>query len=95
MGDPAIGAINPTADAISITNSNILIDKDYIADAGTGIAITTSGARGAMTPQIENDGIVGNVAGVRSSTAGRRGVNARPVQIINDDFAVQHHRPAT
>jgi hypothetical protein len=85
LGDPALGTLNSSADAVLITNSNVLIDKDYIADSGTGIFVVTSGA-GAMTPQIEDDVIVGNVNGVAILDGGSTGSSTAPVPIINNDF---------
>ena len=69
-----------------MTNSNILVDKDYFADSGTGIFIATS-VRSALTPQLEDDVIVGNYSGVTIYDAGATGSSTAPVQIINDDFA--------
>ncbi len=86
VGDPALGSLNPNATAIQLTNSNILVDKDYIADAGNGIVVYTSGS-GALTPQIEDDVIVGNINGVVISDQGGTPVGTTPVSIINDDFA--------
>ncbi len=86
VSDPATGSINPSAIALSITNSDVLVDKDYIVDAGLGIAITTSGAT-AMTPQIENDGVFGNMFGIQITDGGSTGATVNPVQIINDDIA--------
>jgi hypothetical protein len=85
LGDPALGTINSAASAISVTNSNLLIDKDYVADSGIGIGVTTSGAS-ALTPQIEDDVIVGNIAGVVLDDGGSTSAAAGPVQIINNDF---------
>ncbi len=84
--DPAIGYINPLAVAVQLTNSNVVIDKDYILDAGTGILVTTSGA-GAMFPQIYNDGIIGNTDGVVITDAGTTSLATGPTTLINDDFA--------
>ncbi len=67
--DPASGAINPGSVAVEIVNSNILVDKDYILDAGNGISVVTSGAS-AMTPSIENDGVIGNINGITITDAG-------------------------
>jgi hypothetical protein len=86
VGDPAIGSINPNAIALSITNSDILVDKDYIVDAGTGIAVSTSGAT-ALTPIIENDGVIGNTVGVSVTDNGNTSLTVSPVNIINNDFA--------
>ncbi len=85
VGDPANGSINPSAVALNIDNSDILVDKDYIVDAGIGIAITTSGSS-AMTPQIENDVIDGNVDGVSITDAGSTSATASPVNMVNNDF---------
>ena len=43
VGDPALGAINPSSIGLA-NNSDILIDRNYFIDAGTGILVTTSGA---------------------------------------------------
>src|SRR5207302_1213708 len=63
LGDPALGVIDPGSVALGVINSNVLIDRDYFADANTGIFVSTSGS-GAQTPQIEDDVIVGNTTGV-------------------------------
>jgi large repetitive protein len=86
IGDPASGAINPNSIALGITNSNILVDKDYILDAGTGIAVSTSGAT-ALTPILENDGVFGNTVGVSITDGGSTSSSVSPVSLINDDFA--------
>ena len=86
VGDPASGSINPNAIAIAITNSNILVDKDYIIDAGSGIAITTSGAS-AMTPDIENDGVIGNIDGITITDGGSTSSSLAPANVINNDIA--------
>jgi hypothetical protein len=84
--DPAIGIINPTAFAINVTNSNILIDKDYIVDAGVGINVTTSGAS-ALIPNVENDGLIGNIDGMVITDGGNTAATTPPANIINNDFA--------
>src|SRR5262249_17351667 len=86
VGDPASGFINPNSFAISVTNSNILIDKDYIIDAGIGIAVFTSGAT-ALTPTIENVGVIGNIVGISITDDGTTGGSVSPVNIINNDIA--------
>ena len=77
LGDPASGTINPSAVAVDITNSNILLDKDYIIDAGIGILVTTSGTA-ALTPSIYNDGIIGNIDGVVIDDARLDALDDRP-----------------
>jgi hypothetical protein len=84
VGDPALGSINPTGVDVFTTDSNILIDKDYIVDAGAGINVVTTGAA-AQTPQIENDVIDGNIEGVQIVDGGTTSV-ANPVDLINNDF---------
>src|SRR5262249_37440633 len=85
IGEPAHGSRNPNAIAIFAENSNILIDKNYIVDAGSGIAVFTSGA-GALTPTIENDGVIGNTVGITVTDLGTSSL-ASPVNIINNDIA--------
>jgi hypothetical protein len=84
--DPAVGVINPNSVGIELTNSNVVVDKDYIVDAGSGILVTTSGA-GAMFPQIYNDGIIGNTDGVVITDGGTTSLATGPTTIINNDFA--------
>jgi large repetitive protein len=86
VGDPALGSINPNAIALDITNSDLVIDKDYFIDAGVGIEVTTSGSS-AITPSIYNDGIVGNINGVVIDDGGGTTSATAPVDIINNDFA--------
>ena len=85
VGDPALGFIDPVGIAIGATNSNILIDKNYIADAGVGINVVTSGFD-AQTPQIENNVIDGNIEGVQFVDAGTTTSVSSPADLINNDF---------
>src|SRR5262249_12412494 len=84
--DPASGAIQSGTVGVSVKNSEVVIDKDYIIDAGNGILVVTSGA-GAPTPKIENDGIFGNIWGVQIMDDGTTLSVAGPVDVINNDFA--------
>jgi hypothetical protein len=86
VGDPANGSINPLSVGVLITNSNMVLDKDYFIDAGTGIDINTSGSS-ALTPSIFNDGIIGNSVGVIITDAGNTGSGTAAVNLINNDFA--------
>ena len=86
VSNPASGTINPSSVAVDITNSNIILDKDYVIDAGTGVLVTTSGAS-ALTPSIYNDGIIGNTTGLEIDDAGSTPSTTTPVQVINNDFA--------
>jgi large repetitive protein len=84
VGNPALGAINPLGVGVYTSDSDILIDKDYLADGGVGINVATSGPA-AQTPQIENDVIDGNIEGVQIVDNGTPSV-ANPVDLINNDF---------
>jgi len=86
VSDPANGTINPNAVGVLVTNSDILIDKDYVIDAGTGIDVTTSGTT-ALTPRIENDGVIGNITGVVIDDLGGTTSATAPANLINNDFA--------
>ena len=85
VGDPALGTINPNAIGLYADNSNILIDRDYFIDAGSGILVTTSGAS-SQAPQIENDGIIGNINGVVVQDGGASNP-ATTTEVINNTFA--------
>jgi large repetitive protein len=85
VGDPASGAINPLSIGVDVTNSNVVIDKDYVADAGTGILVTTAGST-AITPKIDDDVIIGNVDGVEITDGGGTTSATSPVSVINNDF---------
>ncbi len=85
LGNPANGIIDSSSIALDITNSNILADKNYIADAGTGISITTSGTS-ALMPTIDDSVIVGNGDGVAITDGGSTPSTTSPAQLINNDF---------
>ena len=85
VGDPALGTINSSAAALYVKNSDLLIDKNYFADAGMGIDIETSGAS-ARTPQVKDNVIAGNINGIVINDAGSTSASAAPVPIINNDF---------
>jgi hypothetical protein len=86
VGDPAVGSINPNAVAVNVTNSDIVLDKDYIIDAGTGIQVATSGTS-ALVPMIDDDGVIGNTIGVNIIDAGGTTSTTPPAMLINNDFA--------
>jgi hypothetical protein len=68
-GGAATGAINPNSLGILVRNSDVLIDKNYIIDAGIGIGVEP----GVLRPRIEGNGLIGNLTGLlindRASTA--------------------------
>ena len=86
LGDPAQGTIDPNSVGLDVTNSNIIIDKDYFVDSGTGILVTTSGAS-ALTPSIYNDAIIGNVDGLYITDGGSTASTTSPADVINNTFA--------
>jgi hypothetical protein len=85
VGDPALGTINPSAIGLQVTNSNMLADKDYFIDAGTGIWVTTSDAT-SLAPQIVNDGPIGNITGIVVQDAGSSNPATR-TSVINNTIA--------
>ena len=82
----ATGPIDQFATAVFIYNSDILVDRDYILDAGNGIQVFTAGAN-APYPDIQNDGIIGNTFGISTSDTGTTTSIAKFLNVDNDTFA--------
>ena len=85
VGNPATGPIDPNSTGVLVTNSSVLIDKDYIIDNENGVQVVTSGSM-APTPQIFSDGIIGNIDGVLLNDQGATSL-VGPTQITNDTIA--------
>ena len=85
LGDPALGTINQLSAAVSIINSNILLDRDYLIDAHMGVRVITSGAN-SLAPRILNNVIAGNDLGVLLYDNGTTGTNAPVTQVLNNDI---------
>ena len=85
VGDPALGPINPSGIGLYANNSQLLIDRDYFIDAGSGIFVSTSGTT-SVAPTIENDAIVGNIDGVVVQDAGASNPSTT-TNVINNTFA--------
>jgi len=88
LGDPVLGSIDLGSVGLRISNSNLLVTQNYFVSSGFGIAIETSGTN-AVTPRIENNGIIGNATGllindINGSTSLPQGNYAR---INNNTFA--------
>lgn len=83
VGDVNRGSIDTTAVGVSLTNANVLVDKNYIVNAGVGVRVTTSGAN-VFGPQILTNVIAGNFAGIGLSDSGSTTSYAMPTQIINN-----------
>ena len=86
LGDPANGSIDPNSNGILVQNSDLMIDKDYVVDAGIGIQVITSGSA-ALTPIIENDAVIGNTTGILIVDGGSTAATTAPVTVTNNDFA--------
>ncbi|MGP0068750.1 MAG: DUF1565 domain-containing protein, partial [Isosphaeraceae bacterium] len=84
VGDPALGTINPNGVGLYVTNSNILIDKDYFADGGAGVNVVTSGTA-ALMPEIDDNVFDGNLQGIQVVDGGTNSL-ANELDIINNDF---------
>jgi hypothetical protein len=87
QGNLVSGTIDKNSVGVLANDAQVLIDKNYIINSGTGIAVTTSGAA-AGTPMIEDNGLIGNINGIAIADAGSQSfLNAEPTQIINNDIA--------
>ncbi len=84
-GQNYLGPIDPASTGVQITNSDVLVENDYIIDSENGVQITTSGSA-AATPQLVNDVVVGNINGITLNDTSSSLV--APTQIINDDIAL-------
>lgn len=73
-----------TGSAIQILNSDVIIQNNYIINAGTGIQVITTGDR-ARTPVILSNVIVGNTNGIRIDDASTS--LTAPVTIFNNTIA--------
>jgi large repetitive protein len=71
-GNLSTGPINPSSVGVILTNSDVLIDKNYIIDSGLGVAAVTAGP-GSMAPRIMSNGIIGNINGMVLSDKGATG----------------------
>lgn len=84
VGDPALGTINDLAMGISILDSDILIEKSYVIDAGNGIFVHTTGTN-SRAPRIVNSGLIGNINGLLLQDDG--GAVTTTTSVINNTFA--------
>ncbi len=63
LGNPVTGVIDTTSSAVALYNASVLVDKNYIINAGVGVNIATSGTN-AATPTIATNVIAGNITGI-------------------------------
>ncbi len=83
-GQNFTGPIDTFSTGVSITNSNLLLDRNYIIDSQNGVQVNTTGAS-APTPQLISDVVVGNVNGIVLNDTSTSLV--APTQIITSDIA--------
>jgi hypothetical protein len=83
VGNAAYGPIDPDGTGVLITDSNVLIDRDYIIDTNVGIDVVTSGTL-APTPRIWDDGVIGNVDGILLDDSATASALVQPIQVINN-----------
>lgn len=87
LGNVTSGPIDTSSVGIAVSNSDVLIDKNYVINAGIGIRIATSGFN-AATPRIESNGVIGNINGLVTYGAGTITLkDNQPVRIANNTFA--------
>lgn len=85
-GDTASGPINSSSYGILAQDSDILIDKNYVVNAGYGIVVSANGV-GTATPRIESNGLIGNTHGVLINAANAVTFRNGPTRIANNTFA--------
>ena len=83
LGNPASGPIDPASVGVSVINSNILLDRNYIIDAHYGVKVLTSKA--GLAPRIEDDGIIGNDVGAVLIDNGTTTLS-QPAEVYNNTF---------
>ena len=66
VGNPVVGPIDPASSAVMLENASVLVDKNFIINAGIGVNVGTSGTN-APTPSIIDNLIAGNISGVSIS----------------------------
>jgi hypothetical protein len=86
LGSSVNGVIDSTSSAIEIENSSVLVDRNYVLNAGIGVNIGTAGTK-AVVPIIANDVIVGNINGIGISDTNSTLSLLSPVAIINNTIA--------
>ncbi|WZO99777.1 Ig-like domain-containing protein [Isosphaeraceae bacterium EP7] len=83
LGNPATGIQSGDSIGLSVTNSDMLITKNYFVNSGFGIKVTEAGAN-AATPLVQDNGIVGNGIGLSIIDAGGGTSLTRPIQVANN-----------
>ncbi len=85
VGNPATGPINTASIGMYVSNSDVLIDKNYFIVNNSGIDVTTSGGD-AGTPTIETNVIAGNNYGIYLNPAANTSSLQQPIDVFNNDL---------
>ena len=87
VGNSSSGPINTLSAAVSLLNSDVLVAKNYIVDAGIGLQTYSNGFN-AKSPVLQSNGFIGNVIGLTVNDVATGSFNLnRNVQVINNTFA--------
>ncbi len=86
LGDNVRGPLDTTSVGVALINANVLVDKNYIINAGIGVNIGTTGTN-VSGPMVLSNVIVGNFAGVGISDQGSTSSYTVPTEIINNTIA--------
>ena len=86
LGDSVTGSIDTTSIGIALNNANVLVDKNYVINAGIGVSVASTGF-GVTGPAINTNVIAGNYIGIQISDLNTGTTYAVPVQVINNTIA--------
>ena len=86
VGNTVTGTIDPTNVAILANNSNALIDRNIIINAGVGVMLETSGAN-APASTVELNVINGNIDGIEITDQSSTTSQQQPFFIFNNTIA--------
>jgi large repetitive protein len=76
----------PNTIGVQLTNSSVLLDRNYIIDASIGVVASTSGAVG-VAPIVANNGIIGNQVGLLLNDTANSLQSNSPDMVLNNTFA--------
>jgi hypothetical protein len=83
-----VGTIAPDSIGVSLTNSEVLVSRNYIISSATGVMIVQSGTN-SPTPTLESNGIIGNTVGILVEDQGTQSFkNNLPVRIANNTISL-------
>jgi hypothetical protein len=89
--DAAAGPIDTSSIGVSIVDSNVMIARNYIINAGFGIVASNTGINSPV-PRIESNGLIGNAVGLLLN--GNDALSLRDdlrVRVANNTFAFNTH----